>query len=167
MFQLCHQVYSKVSYLCPNLAPKESLRFKSCSKINSLMYLTNIVQPNIINFRLITGIKETGAVPSLKTLINGEFRVDLISNTLPVALNCAIGCDVFLWQQSGESEIYESELQEEGWNENARVPTLSLKAGEVIQLNRRNLSNSTTILVSQIELGGSVICVTNSTVINP
>jgi hypothetical protein len=84
-----------------------------------------------------------------------------------VALNCEIGCDVFLWQQSGESEIYESELQEEGWNENSRVPTLSLKAGEVIQLKRRNLSNSTTILVSQIELGGSVICVTNSTIINP
>jgi hypothetical protein len=47
------------------------------------------------------GIKESGAVPSLETRINGEFRVDLISNTLPVALNCAIGGDVFLWQQSG------------------------------------------------------------------
>jgi hypothetical protein len=65
------------------------------------------------------------------------------------------------------SEIYESELQEEGWNEKTRLPTLSLKAGEVIQLKRRNLLNSTAILVSQIELGGSVICVTNSAIINP
>lgn len=117
----------------------------------------------IICFLLIVGIKESGAIPNLETLINGEFRVDLISNTLPVALNCEIGGEVFLWQQSGVSEIYESELQEEGWDAKVRVPTLFLKAGEVIHLKRRNLSNFTTILISQIELGGSVICVTNST----
>jgi hypothetical protein len=59
-----------------------------------------------VSFKLLLkGVKETGAVPSLETLINGEFRVDLISNTLPVTLNCEIGGDVFLWQQSGMFSI--------------------------------------------------------------
>jgi 3-hydroxyanthranilate 3,4-dioxygenase len=113
-----------------------------------------------------TNILETGDAPRAETLINSEFRVDLISNTMPVALNCETGGEVFLWQQQGSSEIYESELESEsGIESTEKKSTIILQVGEVIHLKRRLLSNSTPILVSQLELGGSVICVTNSTII--
>ena len=111
-----------------------------------------------------SGILQSGATPTAKTVIHGEFRVDLISNSLPVALNCEIGGDVFLWQQSGVSEIYESELESQGEIVERKVTSI-LKAGEVRHLKRRLLSNSSPILISQLEVGGVVVSVTNSSIL--
>ena len=109
-------------------------------------------------------ILEAGAMTGVKTLIQGEFRVDLMSNSLPVALNCEIGGDVFLWQQSGVSEIYESELESVSYVPPRKATSL-LRAGEVMHLKRRLLSNSSPILVSQLEVGGVVVTVTNSSIL--
>lgn len=124
-----------------------------------------------------------------ETPVKSEFRVDLLNNTIPVILNCEIGGEAFLWQQSGCSEIYESELRDEGgWTSSGSSDddgsgngdngyensvnsvirsgkTLLLKEGECILLKRRNLINSTPILVSQLKSGGVVLCLTNSTMI--
>ena len=117
---------------------------------------------------LSSGIMQTGAMPTAETLMNSEFRVDLISNSLPVSLNCEMGGDVFLWQQTGESEIYESEQESEAINDiSARKATVHLKAGEVIHLKRPMLANSSPILVAQLDLGGVVVCVTNSSIPQP
>ena len=104
-------------------------------------------------------------MPKPVTPIHGEFRVDLITNSLPIALPCEIGGEVFLWQQSGLSEIYESELQSDSHLPATREPTMLLKAGAVVLLKRRHLTNSTPILVSQRELGGVLVCVTNSSIL--
>ena len=110
-------------------------------------------------------ILDDGKLPKPDTPINSEFRVDLISNTLPIALNCEIGGEVFLWQQSGVSEIYESELQSTSHLPATREATKLLRTGEVVLLKRRLLSNSTPILISQMESGGVVLCVSNSSIL--
>ena len=116
---------------------------------------------------LSSAILETSDIPKTISPIHGEFRVDLSSNSLPVAANCLQGGEVFLWQQSGMSAIYESALQSEGDLMVTREPTMYLKSGEVVHLKRRQLSNSTPILVSQIEPGGVVLCVSNSSISSP
>lgn len=116
---------------------------------------------------LASSILEVGYMPKTETPMKSEFRVDLITNSLPVGLNCEIGGEVFLWQQSGISEIYESELQSDSHLPATREPTLLLKEGEVVLLKRRMLSNSTPILVSQREVGGVVLCVSNSSIVPP
>ena len=113
---------------------------------------------------LSSAILETSDIPKTVSPIHGEFRVDLSSNSLPVAANCSPGGEVFLWQQSGVSAIYESALQSEGDLMVTREPTMYLNSGEVIHLKRRQLSNSTPILVSQMEPGGVVLCVSNNSV---
>lgn len=114
---------------------------------------------------LSNSILDAGNMPKTETPIHGEFRVDMISNSLPIALPCEIGGEVFLWQQSGISEIYESELQSDSHLPPTREPTMLLMAGEVVLLKRRLLTNSTPILVSQRELGGVLVCVTNSSIL--
>ena len=116
---------------------------------------------------LSSSILDDGQLPKPETPINSEFRVDLISNTLPVALNCDVGGEVFLWQQSGVSEIYESELESTSHLPATRQATKVLRAGEVVLLKRRLLSNSTPILISQMESGGVVLCVSNSSILPP
>ena len=142
--------------------PAIAAYFKRTDSLSSEEFSSFILKDEVD--MMSSGILQSGATPTAKTIINGEFRVDLISNSLPVALNCEIGGDVFLWQQSGVSEIYESELESSGEMTERKVTSI-LKAGEVKHLKRRNLSNSSPILISQLEVGGVVVSVTNSSIL--
>ena len=110
-----------------------------------------------------SSILDAGAAPNTETLMNSEFRLDLMSNSLPVAVNCERGGDVFLWQQSGVSEIYESETESVD-DISKRVVTATLKTGEVMHLKRGKSKECSPVLVSQLEPGGVVICVTNCSI---